>query len=53
MVEYVKGSKSDKWHWCRNCTQYPMYVYLRRSDRPRSDLCGQCKALEDNKSCTT
>ena len=26
MVEYVKGSDLDNWHWCKNCTQYPMYV---------------------------
>ena len=22
MVEYVKGSEPDRWHWCKNCTQY-------------------------------
>ena len=53
MVEYVKGSDFDKWHWCKNCTQYPMYANQRRSDRPHSDLCPQCKAKEDNKDCTT
>jgi len=29
MVEYVRGSKNDKWHWCKNCTQYPMYIYQK------------------------
>jgi len=53
MVEYVKGSETDKWHWCKNCTQHPMYIYQRRFDRPSSDLCEQCKAKEDNKDCKT
>jgi len=53
MVEYVKGSEVDKWHWCKNCTQYPSYIHQRRSVRPHSDLCNQCKVKEDNKDCTT
>lgn len=53
MVEYVKGAAPDRWHWCKNCTQYPLYVYQRRSKRPHSDLCDQCKAKEDNQDCTT
>ena len=53
MVEYVKGSEIDTWHWCKNCTQYPIYIDQRRSDRPHSNLCDQCKAKEDNKDCTT
>jgi hypothetical protein len=52
-VGYVKGSEIDTWHWCKNCTQYPMYIYQRIFDRPNSDLCTQCKAKEDNKDCTT
>jgi hypothetical protein len=51
MVEYVKGSKSDKWHWCKNCTQYPMYIYQKTSLEPSSDLCDQCKTKVDNRDC--
>jgi signal peptidase I len=50
-VEYVKGSDQDDWHWCRNCTQYPVFIYDRQSDRPRSRICPQCKAREDNHDC--
>lgn len=52
-VEYVKGSGHDNWHWCKNCTQYPLYIYERRFDRPESKLCPQCKEKEDNKDCKT
>jgi hypothetical protein len=51
-VGYVKGSQIDTWHWCKNCTQYPMYIYRRTFDRPHSNLCIQCQAKEDNKDCT-
>jgi len=52
-VEYVKGSNHDNWHWCKNCTQYPMYIHAKQSLRPRLYLCPQCKAKEDNKDCKT
>jgi hypothetical protein len=36
MVDYVKGSDHDNWHWCKNCTQYPMFIHAKMS-RPPSD----------------
>jgi hypothetical protein len=51
--EYVKGSEIDAWHWCKNCTQYPMFTYQRSFDKPHSNLCSQCKAKEDNRDCAT
>lgn len=51
LVEYVKGLPPDRWHWCKNCSQYPLKVYERRLARPKHDLCDQCKALEDNRKC--
>lgn len=53
MVEYVKGSNADNWHWCKNCTQYPMVAHQTSSKRPNSGLCPQCKAKEENKDCET
>jgi hypothetical protein len=49
--DYVRGSESDKWHWCKNCTQYPMYIYQKTSVEPLSDLCKQCKTKEANGNC--
>ena len=51
MVDYVKGSDHDNWHWCENCTQYPMYIYQKTSMRPQSDLCEQCKTKEEDEDC--
>ena len=50
-MEYVRGSEYDKWHWCENCTQYPMYIYQKTSVKPFSDLCDQCKTKEENGNC--
>ncbi len=46
VVEYVKGAEPDRWHWLRECKQYPYVVMSRRSNRPSSDLCDECLDLE-------
>ena len=51
MVEYVRGSQNDKWHWCKNCTQYPIYIYQKTSVKPFSDLCDQCRIKEEDGIC--
>jgi hypothetical protein len=50
MVEYVRGSQNDNWHWCKNCTQYPMFVYQKSSVKP-PNLCEQCKTRENGGNC--
>ena len=50
MVEYVRGSQNDNWHWCKNCTQYPMYIYQKVSAKP-PNLCEQCKSKEVSGNC--
>ena len=47
MDEYVKGSAPDRWHWYKDCKQYPLVVIQRRSSRPSSDLCDQCMKIEE------
>ncbi len=51
MVEYVRGSEYDNWHWCKNCTQYPMYIYQKTSVEPLSKVCEQCKTKEEDGNC--
>jgi len=53
LVNYVKGEEPDRWHWCKNCTLYPLVVVKSRSNRPLSDLCDQCKAKEEHNDCKT
>jgi hypothetical protein len=49
--EYVQGAAPDRWHWCKNCKQYPRVIIKRRSMRPTSDLCDQCSKLEKLQEC--
>jgi hypothetical protein len=51
LVEYVRGSQMDKCHWCKNCTQYPMYIYQKTAVEPLSALCDQCKTKCENGNC--
>jgi len=51
MVDYVRGSEYDNWHWCKNCTQYPMYVYQKTTIEPPSHLCDQCKTKYKDGNC--
>ena len=46
MIEYVKGPTSDRWHWSKNCKQYPQVAIQRRSLRPKSNLCDECLYIE-------
>jgi len=46
MEEYVKGPEPDRWHWHKNCKQYPRVVIQRRNRRPSSDLCDECEDIE-------
>jgi len=48
MVEYVRGSERDNWHRCKNCTQYPRYIYQKTSAKPPSRLCEQCELKVKN-----
>jgi|WetSurMetagenome_2_1015567.scaffolds.fasta_scaffold1159127_1 hypothetical protein len=51
MVEYVRGSPRDSWHWCNNCTQYPLYIHQKTNEEPFSNLCEQCKRKAENGIC--
>ena len=50
-MEYVRGSEVDKWHWCKNCTQYPMFIYQKTSIKPPNDFCEQCETKTRNENC--
>jgi hypothetical protein len=45
-VEYVKGPEPDRWHWQKDCKQYPRVAVRKRLSRPTSDLCDECLDLE-------
>jgi len=46
MAMYVKGPEPDRWHWSKNCKQYPQVAIRTRTTRPTSDLCDDCLDIE-------
>lgn len=52
MATYVLSESSKKWHWCRNCSKYPMLIAKTQTTRPSWDLCEECKGKESNGTCS-
>jgi len=55
MAEYRKRKDKDTWHWCKNCSNYPIYDYdVKYSEsRPTTgELCNECLSKEKNKECS-
>ena len=55
MPTYRRVRGSDTWHWCRNCSRDPTANYETEQktgkERPRGDLCNECKSKEANDNC--
>lgn len=52
MATYVQGHKTDTWHFCRNCSNYPMRINKRRSTKPTTgELCDQCRGKDRRGDC--
>ena len=49
--EYRRRDQSNTWHWCTTCSSYPKEDYFSRRSRPNADLCNECTALTQSKSC--
>lgn len=52
MATYVQAQGSDAWHWCRNCSGYPVNPAKRTEQRPEQDLCIECKSKEAVGNCS-
>ena len=53
MRTYRRKRGSDTWHFCRNCTEWPMTGYEEQTNRPTSgELCNQCRSKETNGTCS-
>jgi hypothetical protein len=50
---YRRKYGTSKWHWCKNCSDFPKEDYTIRHYAPNfgGDLCDECKKLEDEGKC--
>jgi hypothetical protein len=44
-MEYRRKKENDRWHWCRDCSNWPTLDYVSKNTKPTSgELCNECKA---------
>lgn len=49
---YRKLKKSDTWHFCANCPNYPTENYITHTDKPASgEFCNECLSKSDSGNC--
>jgi len=52
---YDQASGSGTWHWCTNCNRYPSNPAKTEfhpvGQRPRGDLCNECRSKEREGTC--
>jgi hypothetical protein len=50
-MEYRRHLKSQTWHFCRDCSQWPseFNIILLEQLQPDWQLCSECIALEQQK----
>jgi len=54
-MSYRKMSGSVTWHWCHNCTAWPMKDFWQREDKPHTwsgqSLCEECATSDACGTC--
>ncbi len=52
MAEYRKRKGNDRWHFCKNCSNWPTTDYVSTTSKPTNgELCDECKGKENNSNC--
>ena len=50
---YRQKKGKDAWHFCSNCSNWPLSEFNSKTSKPTSDeFCNQCLAKEKNNNCT-
>ena len=52
--EYRKKKGSDTWHWCTNCSKWPISgydVWIGEGRPPSGELDDECRAKEKSNDC--
>ncbi len=50
--EYRRHPWSDTWHFCTNCSKWPVSQYVTSPTKPSSgELCDECRAKAAAKNC--
>jgi hypothetical protein len=50
---YRRRKGYDTWHFCSNCTKWPLSEYDERSTKPTTgELCNECRSKKANGNCS-
>ena len=51
-MTYRRGKGKDLWHWCKNCSGWPLSKYEEQETKPpEEELCDECKGKERAGNC--
>jgi hypothetical protein len=54
-MPYRKITNSIIWHWCHNCSRWPLHDFQQREDKPPTwsgqKLCGECTTRDSRSGC--
>ena len=51
MLIYRKKRGSDTWHWCKNCSKWPIVDYEESKDPKSGELCNECRSKDKEGEC--
>ena len=52
-MSYRRRKGNDTWHFCRNCSNWPVSDYDSKEDKPSTgEFCNECKAKRTNGTCS-
>ncbi len=51
-MAYRKREGNDTWHFCKNCSNWPLSNYKEQEAKPTSgEFCNECLAKNKNGDC--
>ena len=55
-MEYRRQKGNNRWHFCKNCQNWPTKDYVEYSgneDQPQGDFCDECLKKQENNNCNS
>jgi len=50
-MTFRRRNGTETWHFCRNCSQWPVQKFDEQTTKPTEGLCPECEEKEKAKRC--
>jgi hypothetical protein len=51
-MTYRRKRDSDMWHWCKNCSGWPLDKYVEEETKPdEGEFCKECEGKQKAGNC--